>query len=91
MKEMDWGKLLQQERLLDPSYTPKLNRPLVAQDADRIVFSAPFRRLANKTQVHPLYDNDHVHHRLIHSVETSMVGRSLGLEVGHWLEAQKHF
>ena len=91
MKEMDWGKLLQQERLLDPSYTPKLNRPLFAQDADRIVFSAPFRRLANKTQVHPLYDNDHVHHRLIHSVETSMVGRSLGLEVGHWLEAQKHF
>src|SRR6185312_8848969 len=58
---------------------------MYVQDLDRITFSAPFRRLANKTQVHPLYDNDHVHHRLIHSLEVSSVGRTLGMDVGQWL------
>ena len=56
--------------------------------SDRITFSAPFRRLANKTQVHPLYENDHIHHRLIHSLETASVGRSLGIAVGDWLERE---
>lgn len=87
---MDWNSLLVQERFGDPSYVAKPNRPLFSQDADRLVFSAPFRRLANKTQVHPLYDHDHIHHRLIHSMEVSLVGRSLGLEVGHWLESEGH-
>ncbi|WP_420557247.1 dGTP triphosphohydrolase [Roseovarius sp.] len=87
---MKWDELLIQERLYDPDYDVQPNRPLYTQDADRIVFSAPFRRLANKTQVHPLYDNDHIHHRLIHSVETSLVGRSLGMSVGHWLEQEGH-
>lgn len=82
---MEWSKLLVQERFFDPDYDAQNNRPLYAQDADRLVFSAPFRRLANKTQVQPLYDHDHIHHRLIHSVEVSMVGRSLGVAVGHWL------
>lgn len=86
---MDWEQLLVQERFRHPDYVAKPNRPLFSQDADRIVFSTPFRRLANKTQVHPLYDHDHIHHRLIHSVETSLVGRSLGLNVGHWLESEK--
>lgn len=89
MKSMDWGKLLGQERLNHPNYDEQSNRPLFTQDADRLVFSAPFRRLANKTQVHPLYDHDHIHHRLIHSIETSMVGRSLGMAVGDWLEKYK--
>lgn len=88
---MAWEKLLLQQRLSDPDYTAQANRPLFTQDADRIVFSAPFRRLANKTQVQPLYENDHVHHRLIHSVETSMVGRSLGMSIGHWLEEEGKF
>jgi len=83
---MIWENLLIQERLNDPDYDEQSNRPLYTQDADRLVFSAPFRRLANKTQVHPLYDHDHIHHRLIHSMETSMVGRSLGMAVGDWLE-----
>lgn len=56
----------------------------------RILFSQPFRRLANKTQVHPLYDNDHIHHRLIHSLEVATVGRSLGVEVGAWLADELH-
>lgn len=51
-------------------------------DYDRVVFSDPFRRLAKKTQVHPLAPNDHVHTRLTHSIESASVGRSFG-----WLVA----
>ena len=87
---MEWSKLLNIGRLGDPDYTEQPNRPIYVQDADRIVFSAPFRRLANKTQVHPLYDHDHIHHRLIHSVETGSVGRSLGMAIGHWMEEAGH-
>lgn len=83
---MDWEKLLCSERLGDKHYEPKPNRSIFVQDHDRIVFSAPFRRLANKTQVQPLYEHDHVHHRLIHSVEVSSVGRSLAMRIGNWLE-----
>ncbi|WP_328588504.1 dGTP triphosphohydrolase [Pseudogemmobacter blasticus] len=88
--KMDWASLLNLGRLGDPSYAEEPHRPIYVQDSDRIVFSQPFRRLANKTQVHPLYENDHLHHRLIHSIETASVGRSLGMSVGHWLETQKH-
>ena len=59
------------------------------QDMDRIIFSEPFRRLANKTQVHPLYENDHIHQRLIHSMEVWSVGRSLGTEVAQHLSNEK--
>lgn len=82
---MDWNDLLKTTRLTDKEYEARQGRPMYVQDLDRITFSAPFRRLANKTQVHPLYDNDHIHHRLIHSLEVSSVGRSLGIEVGQWL------
>lgn len=82
---MDWNNLLNTTRLMHPDYPERPGRPTYLQDMDRITFCAPFRRLANKTQVHPLYDNDHVHHRLIHSLEVSSVGRSLGIEVGQWL------
>ncbi|AGT11182.1 dGTP triphosphohydrolase [Paracoccus aminophilus] len=82
---MDWETLLLAERLGDEARTAQRSRSSFAQDYDRIIFSAPFRRLANKTQVQPLYENDHVHHRLIHSVEVSSVGRSLAMRVGHWL------
>ncbi|HEX7800537.1 MAG TPA: dNTP triphosphohydrolase [Asticcacaulis sp.] len=82
---MDWSKLLKAARLAAPDYQEQPGRPAHMVDIDRITFSAPFRRLANKTQVHPLYDNDHVHHRLIHSVEVANVGRSLGMLVGQWL------
>ncbi|KEO50540.1 dGTP triphosphohydrolase [Thioclava pacifica] len=85
---MDWTKLLDTRLLGAEEREPSEDRPHSAQDYDRLVFSAPFRRLANKTQVHPLYADDHLHHRLIHSIETSSVGRSLGLQVGHWLESE---
>lgn len=82
---MDWGRLLDLRRLGDPGYQPQPHRPIHQQDIDRIVFSQPFRRLANKTQVHPLHDNDHIHHRLIHSLEVASVGRSIATEIGAWL------
>ncbi len=86
---MDWNKLLKLERLNDPGYIQPKHRPAYMQDIDRILFSPPFRRLANKTQVHPLYDNDHIHHRLIHSLEVATVGRTLGIEVASWLEDER--
>jgi dGTPase len=48
------------------------------RDYDRIIFSSPFRRLQNKTQVFPLPGSIFVHNRLTHSLEVSSVGRSLG-------------
>lgn len=86
---MEWENLLKLERLNAPSYMQKEHRPAYLQDMDRILFSQPFRRLANKTQVHPLYDNDHLHQRLIHSLEVASVGRSLGIEVGAWLADER--
>ncbi|RKQ50825.1 dGTPase [Roseivirga pacifica] len=52
------------------------------RDFDRIIFSHPFRRLQDKTQVHPLPEHDFVHNRLTHSLEVSSVGRSLGRAAG---------
>lgn len=86
---MEWKRLLNHDRLGYSRYEEDPDRPAFVQDADRITFSSAFRRLANKTQVHPLYENDHIHHRLIHSVETASVGRSLGMKIGHWLENEK--
>ncbi len=82
---MEWSTLLSNERLHDPRYSEQANRTIFTQDYDRIVFSEPFRRLANKTQVQPLYEHDHVHHRLIHSIEVGSVGRSLAMAIGQWL------
>jgi dGTPase len=79
---MDWNTLLGQQRLNRPDAFLQPGRSPFQQDLDRIVFSAAFRRLAHKTQVHPLSDNDHVHTRLTHSIEVASVGRSLGTIVG---------
>ncbi|MDT0558120.1 dNTP triphosphohydrolase [Ichthyenterobacterium sp. W332] len=51
-------------------------------DYDRIIFSSEFRSLQDKTQVIPLSKTDFVHTRLTHSLEVSVVGRSLGRKVG---------
>ena len=54
-------------------------------DYDRIVFSAAFRSLQDKTQVIPFSQKDFVHTRLTHSLEVSVVGRSLGRLAGQAL------
>ena len=55
------------------------------RDFDRIIFSASFRRLQNKTQVFPLPGSVFVHNRLTHSLEVSSVGRSLGSLAGEFI------
>jgi len=64
----------------------KHNRSDFQRDYDRLVFSSPFRRLQNKTQVFPLPGHIFVHNRLTHSLEVSCVGRSLGNNVARFLE-----
>ena len=54
------------------------DRTQFQRDYDRIVFSSPFRRMQNKTQVFPLPEHIFVHNRLTHSLEVASVGRSLG-------------
>jgi len=87
MAKMNWAQLLNTDTY--DNKQEQAERPSYVIAADRITFSASFRRLANKTQVHPLYDNDHLRHRLIHSEEVASVGRSIGMQVGVWLEAEK--
>lgn len=58
------------------------------RDFDRIIFSASFRRLQNKTQVFPLPGSVFVHNRLTHSLEVSSVGRSLGSLAGEFIANQ---
>lgn len=60
------------------------------RDHDRVLFSGPFRRLADKTQVFPLPFDDHVHSRLTHSLEVATIGRSLGSRVGAELSERGH-
>ena len=77
---MEWLKLLSQH----PDFVndQRADRTAFDRDYDRIIFSHPFRRLQDKTQVHPLPEEDFVHTRLTHSLEVSSVGRSLGRLVG---------
>lgn len=84
---MTWPELLSARRFSDKSKTihHDKNRSRFEQDFDRIVFSQPFRKLQDKTQVFPLPEDDFVHTRLTHSLEVSSVGRSLGKNAGIFL------
>ncbi|MBR3647961.1 MAG: dNTP triphosphohydrolase [Paludibacteraceae bacterium] len=87
---MDWNRLLSAKRLgLEAYHTDKKDvRSEFERDYDRLIFSAPFRRLQNKTQVFPLPGSIFVHNRLTHSLEVSTVGRSLGSNVARALRAK---
>lgn len=79
---MEWIDLLSPARLYEKeSQTTGAYRSEFERDVDRIIFSHPFRRLQDKTQVVPLPEHDFVHTRLTHSLEVSSVGRSLGKRV----------
>lgn len=81
---MQWNKLLTRQRLGKPSpEKPEDARTAFQRDYDRLVFSSPFRRLKDKTQVFSLAKNDYIRTRLIHSLEVSCLGRSLGTIVGY--------
>ncbi|MBQ1178715.1 MAG: dNTP triphosphohydrolase [Bacteroidaceae bacterium] len=80
---MDWRTLISPKRLGMESYGNEGSddRSDFLRDYDRLIFSAPFRRLQNKTQVFPLPGSVFVHNRLTHSLEVACVGRSLGNKV----------
>lgn len=84
---MNWEQLLSNKRFgLEEYYgSYKDNRSEFQRDYDRLIFSAPFRRLQNKTQVFPLPGSIFVHNRLTHSLEVACVGRSLGDSVSQQL------
>ena len=83
---MQWEQLLSLKRQGDTSKRLRKEqddtRLGFEVDYDRIIFSSAFRSLQDKTQVIPLSKTDFVHTRLTHSLEVSVVGRSLGRLVG---------
>lgn len=79
---MNWKTLLSIQHLNEKQDPGASSRSAFERDYDRIIFSHPFRRLQDKTQVHPLPEHDFVHTRLTHSLEVSSVARSLGRSVG---------
>lgn len=88
---MHWEQLYTTERTnksTQPKNNPDQLRTSFIKDYDRLVFSAAFRKLQNKTQVFPLPGVVFVHNRLTHSLEVASVGRSLGKEVGNSIVAQ---
>ena len=100
---MNWQQLISNKRLGQEHRHPERHderlrvgesddsgiRTEFKRDYDRLIFSAPFRRLQNKTQVFPLPGSIFVHNRLTHSLEVASVGRSLGNDVAQVL-TQRH-
>ena len=88
---MNWQQLISNKRLGQEHRHPERHdvRTEFKRDYDRLIFSAPFRRLQNKTQVFPLPGSVFVHNRLTHSLEVASVGMSLGNDVSRIL-TQRH-
>lgn len=89
--KMSWVRLINDKRFgLEDYHDPKKNgtRTDFRRDYDRLVFSSPFRRLQNKTQVFPLPGSIFVHNRLTHSLEVSCVGKSMADMVAQALKAR---
>lgn len=86
---MNWEELLSLKRFGDVNKRIRKEQDETRLgfevDYDRIIFSSEFRSLQDKTQVVPLSKTDFVHTRLTHSLEVSVVGRSLGRQVGRLL------
>ncbi|MEN3323553.1 dNTP triphosphohydrolase [Mariniflexile soesokkakense] len=90
---MNWEQLLSLKRAGDTNKRIRKEQDETRLgfevDYDRVIFSSEFRSLQDKTQVIPLSETDFVHTRLTHSLEVSVVGRSLGRLVGKRL-LEKH-
>jgi dGTPase len=90
---MNWEQLLSLKRFGDTNKRIRKEQDETRLgfevDYDRVIFSSEFRSLQDKTQVIPLSQTDFVHTRLTHSLEVSVVGRSLGRLVGKKL-LEKH-
>ncbi|WP_339918013.1 deoxyguanosinetriphosphate triphosphohydrolase [Yeosuana marina] len=90
---MNWEQLLSLKRFGDTNKRIRKEQDETRLgfevDYDRVIFSSEFRILQDKTQVIPLSQTDFVHTRLTHSLEVSVVGRSIGRKVGQKL-LEKH-
>ncbi len=82
---MKWKSLLSTAKLTPEDSEPDAfsSYPINAfeKDYNRIVSSAAFRRLQDKTQVFPLDKSDFVRTRLTHSIEVSTIARQLGIMI----------
>lgn len=83
---LDWEKLLNHTRRKELSENTEsmgtgAGRTEIERDYDRILFCTPTRRLADKTQVFPMEENDSVRNRLTHSHEVSNLARSIGTKL----------
>lgn len=95
---MNWERLLQPEKLDDTkgiAHDPKFDEYEVLLDFEKdyhkILTSAPFRRLQDKTQVFPLDESDFVRTRLTHSLEVSSFGKKLARMACTSLEADEKY
>ena len=81
---MNWNQLLCSDRIrtITKSTTSRDLRTEFEKDYHRIIGSAAFRRLQDKTQVFPLDKSDFIRTRLTHSLEVSSFAKSLGQNVG---------
>ena len=86
---MNWEQLLSLKRFGDNYKRLRIEQDETRLgfevDYDRIVFSSSFRSLQDKTQVIPFSKTDFVHTRLTHSLEVSVVGRSIGRLAGKYI------
>src|SRR5210317_1616818 len=90
---MNWEQLLSLKRFGDTNKRLRKEQDETRLgfevDYDRVIFSSEFRSLQDKTQVIPMSQTDFVHTRLTHSLEVSVVGRSIGRKVGQEI-LEKH-
>ena len=90
----DWNKLLNAKRFSElrerkhsqgkpsaPSFAANELRKPFERDHDRILFSTPFRRMGDKTQVFPLESIESIRTRLTHSYEVANFARSIGIQL----------
>ena len=95
-RELCWKQLLFSKRRKEihdraESLNTGVGREEIERDYDRILFSAPIRRLADKTQVFPMDKNDSIRTRLTHSHEVSNLARSIGVRLAYPPHRQQVF
>ncbi len=96
--QLSWNELISDQRYStahNVCRSPNRNgkprsatRSAFEADYDRIIYSSAFRRLGQKTQVHPMETNAHIHNRLTHSLEVSSVSRTFARKLVNFLRAR---
>lgn len=94
MSRLNWEQLLSKKRYKGTAgrQTGQKTGDLRSEfekDYQRIIGSASFRRLQDKTQVFPLDQSDFIRTRLTHSLEVSSFAKSLGQNIGENILAYK--